>query len=97
MDIKQLGKELDIPILSESSAGDLEKRKPFHSAYTPLHGLFAKFVHTSCFEHCFSKAEYYHCRCISALCFARWLVLNGYANFTDEELEQSLAEERKEK
>ena len=97
MDIKEFGKKIDRTILTEATAADLEKRRPFNSAMTPLHGLYAEFMRTACNQECFSSAEYYCNRCMTPLCFVRWLVLHGYAQFEDNELTQSIVEEVEEK
>ena len=84
-----------MPVLTEEAVNKMEKMRPFGPHMTPLHGIYAEFVHTSCYEHCFNKAEYYHNRCMPSLCFARWLVLHGYAKFNYVELRDSIKDEDK--
>ena len=69
---------------------------------TPLHGLFAKFVDTACGNgNCIARKlinkEYYTYRCIRPLCFARWLVLKGYAKFNFKALQDSVKRTSKKK
>ena len=93
MDIKELSEDIGKTVITESCAAKLEKRRPYSAVMTPLHAIYAKFVHTACNENCFSKSEYYSNRCMRSLCFVRWLVLNGYAQFEDNEIAQSIVEE----
>ena len=68
-------------------------------ALSPLHGLYMMFKETSCGgEKCFNNNQtsaYYTMRCIPALCFARWLVLKGFAKFEYADLNASITGERK--
>ena len=63
--------------------------------YSPLHVLFINFLEQACgSKNCMARklknAKYYcHC-CIRALCFARWLALNGFSDFHFESLKDSL-------
>lgn len=81
----------ELPIVREAAVEKLEKDFLPGARMTPLHGLYAEFVTTACgSEHCFNKGIYYVNRCMTPLCFARWLVLKGYAKFNFKELSESI-------
>ena len=83
-------KAKSVPIKTEKEISSGEE------GFTPLHGLYAMFVSADCggdgkcVAEKLNNTDYYTRKCIPALCFARWLVLNGYANFKFNSLKDSL-------
>lgn len=81
------------PVLTEHAIHEMEKGGSASTCLTPLHGLYCDFKDEACGgERCFNNSLYYTQRCIPALCFARWLVLKGYAKFNFKELRDSTAD-----
>lgn len=90
--LKKVFSKMGKPVLRELAIAKMEGEDgtPCGNYLTPLHGLYCEFKQEACGPQCFNRSLYYEDRCIPALCFARWLVLRGYAKFTIKDLAESI-------
>ena len=80
--IAEIAKEFGREIVYEEEVDNAKDWGWFFGRLTPINMLYVKFVRESCgSENCFLHGnKYYTHKCIKALCFAKWLNMNGYAH-----------------